>query len=392
MATETKPKRTRKKAEAPAQPGRFRINEVVLKGFKCFKDEFRFAIPPPEAADDLDVIVIGGPNGSGKTALLEGIALAMLVGMRRPSLGTRWHGVRGYTLDERKGELPPDWSLRPFVNMGKEKASGEFRVTLPHREDQPVSAGWSRMYFELNRDGDFYTQADPEVGAAIYRGQDDLPPLLGRPDTAEVAEGFAALVEQGADPLVCPPLLFFHSYRRVPQRDPELLDLGGRSPAPSSSEDAAPANWFKRDVSNALIAEKDLIEGYSVADSAGDLQRLSGLLEAFAGARLVKMAQAGNALGLRVHLAAEGYTLPFDYLSSGQKEIISTLFLIWRHTRDCQSVVLIDEPELYLNESWHNDFVWQLKALAPWNQYIIATHSQRIAESVDPSRLRYIEV
>jgi predicted ATP-dependent endonuclease of OLD family len=70
-------------------------------------------------------------------------------------------------------------------------------------------------------------------------------------------------------------------------------------------------------------------------------------------------------------------------LSSGQKEMIATLFLIWKNTKKQPSIVLIDEPELHLNAEWHGDFVRQLYKLAPQNQYILATHSEEIFRSVD---------
>ena len=73
----------------------------------------------------------------------------------------------------------------------------------------------------------------------------------------------------------------------------------------------------------------------------------------------------------------------FDGLSSGQKEMIATLFLIWKNTKDQPSIVLIDEPELHLNAEWHGDFVRQLYQLAPYNQYVLATHSEEMFRSVD---------
>ncbi|NQU64387.1 MAG: AAA family ATPase, partial [SAR324 cluster bacterium] len=61
-------------------------------------------------------------------------------------------------------------------------------------------------------------------------------------------------------------------------------------------------------------------------------------------------------------------------------------FLIWHHTQKSPCVVLIDEPELHLNSQWHRGFVKKLINLAPHNQYIIATHSEDIMDSVDEDR------
>jgi len=71
-----------------------------------------------------------------------------------------------------------------------------------------------------------------------------------------------------------------------------------------------------------------------------------------------------------------------DGLSSGQKEIISTLFTIWDTTKKEPCVVLIDEPELHLNAQWHSSFVKKITEIAPKNQYILATHAEAVMASV----------
>ena len=76
------------------------------------------------------------------------------------------------------------------------------------------------------------------------------------------------------------------------------------------------------------------------------------------------------------------WSIHFDGLSSGQKEIVSTLFYIYINTVNSPKVVLIDEPELHLNPEWHRPFMnWITKNL-PLNQYIFATHSISFCEYV----------
>jgi len=74
--------------------------------------------------------------------------------------------------------------------------------------------------------------------------------------------------------------------------------------------------------------------------------------------------------------------LRFNDLSAGQREIISTLYTIWSFTKDTPSVVLIDEPELHLNAETQRQYVSWLAKLAPKNQYIVATNSEHIYDSV----------
>ena len=133
--------------------------------------------------------------------------------------------------------------------------------------------------------------------------------------------------------LVRPPLLFFPSHRRVVHGDTLLAD-----------------------------AHTDL------GGTDGDLF------------------QAKLVLSLLRRDFGDGFPGAFEALSSGQKEIISTLFTIWSATYHQPSVVLIDEPELHLNAEWQRIFVSKLVELAPKNQYILATHSEEIFASVAKDR------
>ena len=118
------------------------------------------------------------------------------------------------------------------------------------------------------------------------------------------------------------------------------------------------------------------------------VEKLNELMEFYAGGTIRKLRPSlNNTVDFRVsNQWIGGASFTFDGLSSGQKEIISTLFLIWEHTKNRPSVVFIDEPELHLNAQWHRSFVKHLVRLAPWNQYIMATHSEDIMDSVDKDR------
>ena len=68
----------------------------------------------------------------------------------------------------------------------------------------------------------------------------------------------------------------------------------------------------------------------------------------YAGGKIGKLRpELNSGLDIRIqqldHLET---SFSFDGLSSGQKEIISTLFLLSRLSRKANSIVLLDEPEL----------------------------------------------
>jgi hypothetical protein len=184
--------------------------------------------------------------------------------------------------------------------------------------------------------------------------------------------------------------------RLLPRRDPELAELTeqeevdygrymGPRYRPGVELDRA-VNVLKRDAALGILAERQALHNAAAVgpDSLHDI--IPRILASFAGGTLGRLNAAGNSLQLMIYFGDASHSVPFDSLGSGQKEIITTLYLIWRHTRGTPSVVLIDEPELHLNAQWHGQFVDQLRELAPWNQYILATHSADIMGSVPDSR------
>ena len=130
-----------------------------------------------------------------------------------------------------------------------------------------------------------------------------------------------------------------------------------------------------------------MVEDMDDKEAPGVLNKLNELLERYASGKIEKLRPApDNTVDFRITPKEGGESYAFDGLSSGQKEIISTLFLIWRYTLENSGIILIDEPELHLNAEWHHDFVRQVYELAPENQYIVATHSEDIFSSVDETR------
>jgi hypothetical protein len=347
----TKPEKA--KTEAKQDLPRVRVSKVTIEGFKAFKDPFTLEIPPPLAQDDMDVFVLGSVNGVGKTTVLEGICLGMLRGLAHP-------------VDQATRTM--------LINSSKESAD----IWL----DTDIGGERSRHRVEVL----------PGVGLATGGASKAVHELF-RQSASVLAEAraraLAVMAGRGSDPIVAPPILYFHSYRKVASGPMETASLMVQ---PDQEHADEKIGAFKRAVLEAMLARADLLEGTQTVESAGPtLGKLDDLLAQFAGVHVGKLAKAGKGLELRVTSEPDGPSLPFDALSSGQKEIISTLFLIWEATRDCPSVVLIDEPELHLHGEWHSTVIRMLWELAAWNQYILATHSGEVARSVEPDRVFIIE-
>ena len=140
------------------------------------------------------------------------------------------------------------------------------------------------------------------------------------------------------------------------------------------------------------MQQADLFDVSGVENPGTAIDKLNELLERYVDGTISKLRpRADNTVEFRINPNRGGDSFTFDGLSSGQKEIVSTLFLIWYDTQERASVVLIDEPELHLNVQWHRSFVNSLFNLAPHNQYIVAPHSVDVMDSVEQDRRLLLE-
>ena len=146
-----------------------------------------------------------------------------------------------------------------------------------------------------------------------------------------------------------------------------------------------PVSSFKVDIIQSLMGQASLFEDNTDKEqSQNDISQLNSLIKRYCGGQIERLRRLpDNKIDIRIRPTNGKESFSFDGLSSGQKEMIATLFLIWKNTKEQPSIVLIDEPELHLNAEWHGDFVRQLHQLAPHNQYILATHSEEMFRSVD---------
>lgn len=341
---------------------RLRLSRVDIQNYKSF-DQLSIELPAPSTADQLDTFVLGSKNGVGKSSLLECCALSVLgaVYPRLLTFGGRSRDESNlYELLIRSGAS----KARIGAEIAIDGTSNEFKLDLY------VNKG-----FRPSEQSTLRELGDPRwIHESAFEEEEVLNSLLG----------------MNSEPLVLPPVLFFHSYRKVQEGSFALDSMISRRryARPRRFGGSGSLSIFKAMLVQAMMARSGLFEGVKTeGDSESILDTLNGLLREFAGGTVEKLrpGQDGT-LELRVTPTGRGKSFSFDGLSSGQKEIIATLFLIWYTTRERPSVVFIDEPELHLNAEWQRIFVHQLTRFAPENQYILATHSEEIFGSVTRDR------
>jgi predicted ATP-dependent endonuclease of OLD family len=161
-----------------------------------------------------------------------------------------------------------------------------------------------------------------------------------------------------------------------------LLEKKPSNELPRTQE--LPTSRFKLEILHSMMSEANLFEEIEDVTAQEALEKLNHLLKVYANCRIAKLRATSNStVEFRIVPLDGETTFTFDALSSGQKEIISTLFLLWRYSNPHQGIILIDEPELHLNLELHRGFIKQLYKLAPQSQYLITTHSEGIFSSVD---------
>jgi hypothetical protein len=347
-------------------PKQFRLKHLKVQNFKVL-DSFEIEFPLPRMRNDPDVFVFGSKNGFGKTSLLESCALLLLSGMS----GKEIFEFR------RHPEMPINLTDL-LVRAGTKKARIEGDLVFDE-----LSAG---IEVSFDRSGESSVRGNTELLHQFYKTA-RIPP-------SEFMEQFLfSLIGLDDDPLILPGLMYFHSYRKVQEGNPELgMMVSGerpyrRTPYAYRRKLGPPVSMFKLEVLRSMMGKADLFEIVGDQQSQGVLNQLNVLVRHYAGGTIEKLRPSpDNTLDFRITPTGDGPSFAFDGLSSGQKEIISTLFLIWFYSKNQPSIVLIDEPDLHLNAEWQRDFVYQLHKLAPWNQYIIATHSEDVFGSVPQER------
>ncbi len=361
-----------------------RINSLDITNYKGIKHLY-IEFPSPVMDYDPDILVIGGKNGLGKTSILE-CAMLLLIFLHEENKQFRLQERRTYTTVD-----IPDL----LIHGGEEEAVISGEIERSERSDKEKDKnGFKTVIIKLSilirRDGTISVSRTPALlsvredlckssdGGYGYDHRDNLPEDFYR--FLQIISGF------DQNPLISEMYLFFHSYRKVMEGNPELGQMisddssGIIRPLKQSSKMSS----FKLTILRMMMSQADLFESDSFISKENDaFSVLNNLMETYADGRISKLRPSkDNTIDIRIKPLRDEESYSFDGLSSGQKEMISTLFMIWNTTRKNPAVVFIDEPELHLNAGWHRNFVHKLLELVPDNQYIISTHSEDVMASV----------
>ena len=322
-----------------------KIAKVQIKDFRGI-DSLDLDFTGPDGKP-LDLVVLAGPNGCGKTSVLEACLIAF-----------GW---------------PEDLGGRARAANNVRFGANDYKVRLTVIDNKGISH--------------LLTGSKGKRTSTIVGGVSPAPGTPPRPPMRFL--GFQVPRPTPSPPTG--PIEYFSSWRVSPFVGSLPVVVGKRDKKSRPPEDIRLrtikeylVNWTAM---NAFRGEPD-----SASPQPKDEDVFSRINRAWKifypqhedrfVAKLAKEATEENIV-FDVYLVDEKTRreVPLDVLSSGEIEIFTMLG--WSAIRDfAQGLLFVDEPELHLHPAWHRTILRALRTVLPHTQIICATHSPEILDAV----------
>lgn len=323
-----------------------KLCEIQIENARGVPDG-RFAFADRATGAPLDVILITGGPASGKTALLEAIAVAKETA---GSYGPHVEPATWLRPGKSSGRIEACWTLSESERLRAGLDSTERVTVLPLGEATraEVDPGLRRLFATYSRDphqGKFeYFPANRRLSGPSWK-----PPAA---PSSEAAEGRLRLTRD-PDKYAGLRRLFHDLTLADASRLTALLDAQGVALRTQRPDSLAP---FKE----------------AIAALLPDL-RLAA----------VELGERGPRIWF---LRRDGRRVELDELSESEQQ--GVLFAVtFQRLGLHHSVILIDSPELHLHPREHSRFVGRLLELGRGNQIIAATTSTELLKSVRPEQV-----
>ena len=349
----------------------FRVKSISLENYRGFeKHTFVF--------DDDDMSVFIGRNASGKTAIIEAINV-----MLGAYLAAYQH-------------------LVPGSEVANLRASDVFQALAPSFDREVVTSPFAPQYpcsvscnLCINdKEFSFSRMLTKERGRTSFGGSNPMQPMVSRWERALMESG------DSDKAIVLPLVLYFSSAR--------LWNAGKKN---SSFDLPKRSDGYR----NCLNRERGIewsfeyLKQLSIIASQENGQQALPAYKAILSAIETSMKEElpeGDSLeisyrynGELVQKKKSGVTIPFSSLSDGYRNIIKVvtdiavrMCVLNPHLKEealseTPGIVLIDEIDLSLHPTWQRRIVNTLHELFPKIQFICATHSPFIIQSLQPGEL-----
>lgn len=310
-----------------------------------------------------EIIILAGPNGGGKSSVLELLTLGLANRYSYQYYQARQMteytfaikiGLTDAELDELDTDNPQPDAIAfardnrgYWVQVNMPSVLDGSNQTLNERVHGLVSSRFQnfsrRLGFFIRSDRSYLARNYDQRRIFGYRSREQLGHLVGLTYGAtndQYADMYDFLVEQ--------------SYHHV-------YELG--------------VHYKRQQAGGASVAPKDPLAPYN------DL-----LARLFPGYSFVDVTNSD--LALRIQLPS-GVAIPFQDMSSGEKEVFFILAFFLRHNIN-SSVIVVDEPELHLHPELARKFVRLMRNVRDTNQIWLATHSADLIDEAGRERTYYV--
>jgi len=309
-----------------------KIKSLKIRNFRCIGSlDLDFTDPD---GNPLDLVVLAGPNGCGKTSVLEAILIAC----------------------EHK-ELMVASAENPLSNVKAGAENFEIRAELAVNGKLDIRK-W-RIY---ERD----------------RRTQKLGPMID----SEMDEGYEL-----SYPLRDIAIEYLSSWRapKLVASLPVADDKKDKNEEPKEADRLIALQKKCRDFwVHSSLNRRDPVSDPKVRALIDPLEKAWEIFNPGEEAEfLVRSVNKDNPdEGVNLYLRKkDGTEIPVNDLSSGEIEVLTMAG--WFTMNDYRGgIVLIDEPELHMHEEWHRAIMQALRVLLPETQIIVATHSRDILDSV----------
>ncbi len=343
------------------------IKSIALKNYRCFEDiEMTFH-------EKLTVIV--GDNGSGKTSILEGLAV---------SLGTMFtglDGLGGISINK------TDARLKTYLMGESEDVQPQYPVEITAMGDMDgQTIIWKRALLGEN-------------GRTVIKDAKDM---------LDIARSYQKRLREGDSTLVLPIIAYYSTRRLWDYHREKKMDTFKDSTKTNGYIDSLDGtaniklmmNWFKRKTLQRMQKKsEELREFMELLVVYRAMTKCCECILGYRGVTFNYNLDTNEIECLYINEDNLRMSIPLSQMSDGYKNTVSLIAdIAYRMAvlnpqlgmnviEQTDGIILIDEVDLHLHPAWQHRILGDLQEIFPRVQFIVTTHAPAVISSAKSENL-----